>query len=138
MTAFILTIGALAILATASKATPRKWVALLAICILLLAVCSAGGADSYYNDTPSAAQSQPIAVPLPTEVPTLPPQPTEAPSKPPTMASGSVMTGDDYAINALIALGGFLFAPVAMFTFVFSISGPMIRRYILKRGPQHE
>jgi hypothetical protein len=51
---------------------------------------------------------------------------------------GSVMTGDDYAINALIALGGFLFAPVAMFTFVFSISGPMIRRYILKRGPQHE
>lgn len=133
MTAFILTLGALVILVTASKATPRKWVALLALCVLLLAGCSAGGSDSYYNDTPSAAQPTAKAVPLPTAVPTLHPSSKHA-------DSASMMAGDDYFISAAVSLGSCVLSPFAFFLFAYAIGGPILRRYGLLpiRGPQHE
>ena len=137
MVKIIAILGALAILATASKATPRKWVALLAVCVLLVAGCSAGGADGYYNDTPGATKSQPIAAPIPTDLPTLPPASPETASRAPSMASGTVMVGDDYAANMAIVLAVFCLSPLAFFLYVFGISGPLIRRYNFKRGTQN-
>ena len=124
-------VGALALLANSNKATPLKWVALLAICLLLLAGCSAGGADSYYSDTPGAARPTAKAVPLPTASPTLPP----ALSKP---ASVPAIVVDDYIIGVIGSISGCLLGPVAFFYFTYAIGGPIMRRYGLPRGPQDE
>lgn len=108
------------------------------LALILLVGCSAGGADSYYNDTSGKPQAQPKTVLIPTDVPTLPPPPSGQVDTTPIAGSVAVLAGDDYAISAFISLGGFFLSPVAFFLFAYAIGGPIMRRYGFKRGPQHE
>lgn len=118
-------VGALVLLANSNKATPVKWVALLAICLLLLAGCVMPNRESPNSlRARMLGTSQPIgATAIPSvETPT-PAQPTKAATPPPPMggalADASVIDvngADPYEVAQALALavggviGFYLFA----------------------------